>query len=210
MDPYPILFGGIGRVKLMRLFLMNPETAFSYSEMVSKTRLESWVVRKEIPTLVKAGMVKKITMTVEVPARTKAKSGRPKKVQVPGARFNSAFPLAGHLRSLLVPVDALKGEEVVRRLRPAGKLRFVALAGFFVGDIGARVDILIVGDRLKRPLIERALRGLEAEIGKELSYAIFETQDFLYRLDVSDKFVRDVLDYAHEKALNTLGGVLAR
>ncbi|MHB8651664.1 MAG: hypothetical protein ACYC8S_00820 [Minisyncoccota bacterium] len=210
MDPYPILFGGIGRVKLMRLFLMNPDTAFSYSEIVSKTRLEAWVVRKEIPTLVKAGMVKKITMTVEVPSRAKAKSDRRKKVHVPGVRFNVTFPLAGHLRSLLVPVDVLRGEEVVRRLRPAGKLRFVALAGFFVGDIGSRVDILIVGDRLKRPLIERALRVLEAEIGKELSYAIFETKDFLYRVDVSDKFVRDILDYAHEKAFNTLGGALPR
>jgi hypothetical protein len=39
---------------------------------------------------------------------------------------------------------------------------------------------------------------MEAEIGGELSYAVFETKEFLYRLNMYDKLVRDILDYPHE------------
>jgi hypothetical protein len=60
------------------------------------------------------------------------------------------------------------------------------------------VDLLIVGDRMKRGKIEKGIRRLEAEIGAELVYAIFETKEFNYRLNMYDKLVRDILDYPHE------------
>jgi len=43
---------------------------------------------------------------------------------------------------------------------------------------------------------------LEAEIGKELVYAVFSSKDFSYRLGMYDRFVHDILDYPHEKILN--------
>ena len=43
---------------------------------------------------------------------------------------------------------------------------------------------------------------LEAEIGKELAYAVFDTPDFLYRANMYDKLVRDVIDFPHEKVLD--------
>ena len=45
---------------------------------------------------------------------------------------------------------------------------------------------------------------MEAEIGRELSYGVFETDDFRYRVSVCDKFIRDILDYSHKKILNKL------
>ena len=49
------------------------------------------------------------------------------------------------------------------------------------------------------------LKEIEAEVGKELSYAVFASDDFIYRLNICDKFIRDVLDYPHQKILNKLG-----
>ena len=58
--------------------------------------------------------------------------------------------------------------------------------------------MLIVGDKMKRSKIEEEVRKLEAEIGTELVYAVFDTKEFIYRLDMYDKLVRDILDFPHE------------
>ena len=46
------------------------------------------------------------------------------------------------------------------------------------------------------------IRVLESEVGKELTYAIFETPEFLYRANMYDKLVRDIIDLPHIKALD--------
>ena len=51
---------------------------------------------------------------------------------------------------------------------------------------------------MKRSKIEEEVRKLEAEIGTELVYAVFDTKEFIYRLDMYDKLVRDILDFPHE------------
>ena len=93
------------------------------------------------------------------------------------------------------------------RFKNGGRIKLVLVAGIFTQENGGenRVDILIVGENLKRNRIERALRDMESEVGKELSYAIFETKEFKYRMEVYDKFVRDIMDYPHRILLDKIG-----
>ena len=49
------------------------------------------------------------------------------------------------------------------------------------------------------------MAGIEAEVGKEIKYAILETDDFKYRLGVGDRLIRDIMDYPHDVALDKLG-----
>ena len=71
-------------------------------------------------------------------------------------------------------------------------------AGIFINDPKSRLDLLIVGDRLKKGILEKIVKSIEADIGKELSYAVFDNADYVYRLSMYDKLVRDVLDFPHE------------
>jgi hypothetical protein len=41
------------------------------------------------------------------------------------------------------------------------------------------------------------MKNLESEVGKELTYSAFETEDFEYRLGIHDRLVRDILDAPH-------------
>lgn len=43
------------------------------------------------------------------------------------------------------------------------------------------------------------IKGLESEIGKELDYVVFDTKEFMYRMEMYDKLVCDILDYPHIK-----------
>ena len=67
------------------------------------------------------------------------------------------------------------------------------------------MDILVVGDHIKNAKLLSVLSSIEAELGKELRYAVFETSDFQYRLGIYDKLIRDILDSRHENILNKLG-----
>jgi hypothetical protein len=109
------------------------------------------------------------------------------------------------LKNFILSTVPLSKDQLLKKLQKAGRLKLVILAGIFGEEDSSRVDILAVGDGLKRGILERAIKDIEAEVGKELTYAAFNTQDFLYRLGMYDKFIRDILDYPHEKIINKLG-----
>ena len=58
---------------------------------------------------------------------------------------------------------------------------------------------------MKQGILGKERRGIETEIGKELRYAVFSTNDFKYRLTVYDRLVRDILDYPHHIVVDRIG-----
>jgi hypothetical protein len=129
------------------------------------------------------------------------------KVKTSGWVLNNDFEYLVALQQFLIKVNHLGPKEITKRLGRGGVIKLVILSGIFIQDPESRVDLLVVGDHMKRGLVENAIRGIEAEIGKEIRYALFETPDFHYRLGLYDKLIRDILDFPHEKVLNKLGNI---
>ena len=50
-----------------------------------------------------------------------------------------------------------------------------------------------------------AVRALEAELGIEIRYATFSTDDLLYRVGMYDKLTRDVFDYPYQILIDKIG-----
>lgn len=86
-----------------------------------------------------------------------------------------------------------------------GRVKLIVAAGIFIQNWESRVDLLIVGDDLNLNKIESIISIIESEIGKEISYSAFDTQDFEYRLGIHDRLVRDILDYNHVTLIDRLG-----
>jgi len=80
----------------------------------------------------------------------------------------------------------------------------VIVAGSFLQDWDGRVDLLVAGNNLKKGRLETIIRDVEAEMGMELKYAAFTTEDLKYRLGIRDKLLRDILDFPHQKLINRL------
>jgi hypothetical protein len=85
-----------------------------------------------------------------------------------------------------------------------GRLKFVIFSGLFKEQNEATLDILIVAEGAKKNITDTVMSSIEAEIGKEIRYAVLDSEDFKYRLGVGDKLIRDVLDYPHEVVLDRL------
>lgn len=178
------LFGSAARVKVIRLFLLNPEGILITKEISRRTKIDSGRLRKELSLLSGMRFISK-------------KKG--------GWNLNSGFSLFLPLKKLVLNTAPFSKTELVKKISRTGRIKLVILSGIFIQEDNSRADMLIAGDDIKKGRLEKVLKEIEAGVGKELNYAVFPTQDFLYRLGIYDKFIRDVLDYPHEKILNKLG-----
>ncbi|MFC1721111.1 hypothetical protein ACFL0K_02580 [Patescibacteria group bacterium] len=203
MDILSKLFSSKPLVKIMRLFLLNPETCFENSDVVVRSKVTAASLRTEIKILTDVGFIKKKTFYKEKPARSK--KGKPTKKKVQGWCLDDTFPHLHPLRLLLTGSDVLNKKETIKKFQKSGKIKLIVLSGIFLKEEDGRIDMLIVGDDIKKKSIENTLRGVESEVGKELSYSVMDTKEFHYRLGMCDKFVRDILDYPHEILIDRIG-----
>ncbi len=185
-DELSKLFGSAARVKLLRLFLFNPRQSFTVADVAERARVSEAEARHETALFERIGLVERA-------ARGK------------GIRFalNASFEYVTALQNLLLNAPA-RSADIVSRLRGIGSLKMVVLSGVFVEEWSGRLDILIVGDKVQERKLRERIRQLEAEIGKEMKYALLTSEELTYRLNMNDKLVRDVLDYPHKVVLDRL------
>ena len=178
-DTLTKLFGSAARVKLLRLFLFNPKQTISLSDAAARAQVSSEAARREIGGFLRAGILEK----------------HPRRAAVNYSLAPHA-PYVEALQNLLLNTP-VRASDMHERLRSVGALKLVVVSGVFTGEWDAALDLLIVGDRLKEKVLQKKIKLLEAEVGKEVRFASLATQDFLYRLNLSDRLLRDVFDYPH-------------
>lgn len=188
------LFGSDNRVKIMRHFLMNPEHVFTKEEVCKKSRVKKDSALKEI------NLLKKIGFLVDEKINILPNS---KKV-FPGLKINENFTYLDSLRDLLLGSEILKGDDLLKKFRGIGKIKLIITAGVFMNNENSPADLLVVGDDIKRKSLSNIIKVIESEIGKEIKYGVLDTEDFKYRLTVYDKFVREILDFPHNRILDKL------
>jgi hypothetical protein len=204
MDTLVAIFGSQARVRALRLFLFNENTAFFAKEVSDRIQCNIALAKKELNILVKINLVKKKHTVKEIEI-TKKKKVIIKKITGTGYILNEKFPYRDPLKNLLTVASIQADESLAKKFSSVGKVKLVIAAGVFIQNWDSRVDLLIVGEELNLPKVESIIRNIESEIGKEISYSAFETQDFEYRMGIHDRLVRDILDYPHVTLLDRLG-----
>ena len=188
MDTLDKLFGSPAKVKVIKLFIFNQDQFFDIKGITERTRLTSETARKQLTLLSKIGLVKH-----------KGKNGSKRYY------MNEAFTFLKPLRELMTHTIKVSYDDIVKKIGRTCKLKSVVLSGIFISRPESRVDMLIIGNNFNRVALTKCMKKIEAEIGKELSYAILETEDFKYRLGVGDRLVRDILEYPHQVAYDRIG-----
>ncbi|MCX6703287.1 MAG: hypothetical protein NTV02_01170 [Candidatus Zambryskibacteria bacterium] len=196
------LFGSEARVKIMRLFLFNPDIVYEVNNIAERVKEDPVRVRKELNALEKISLIKR-----KVVAKIPVKHGKKTEMRVTayGYHLNRNFSYMAPLQNFLINAKPLQPKEIVKKITQLGTVKLLVISGVFIQDSESRVDLLVVGDNIKKTQLENVVKTLEAEIGKELKYAYFTTTDFIYRLSMYDKLIRDILDYPHDKIINKLG-----
>ena len=206
------LFESGAKIRALRLFLMNPEGAFTVGEAKKYTRLSGGQFRRELNKLMRIGLVDtRIDRDpVEIPrksSRDRRKALKPKiKILKKRVFFvNKTFLLYPELRNLVFKMAPEGRGMLLSKIKRLGDVKLALVSGVFTDTNTARADLVLVGDKLKKERVSKFFRVLQSEVGKELNYAVMTTEEFNYRFNLQDRFIRDVLDYPHEKLINKLG-----
>ena len=188
MEPLAQILGSPARLKLLRLFMFNQDTAFSIENIVTRTKISRETVRSELADLSAAGLLRKKGTHLNARYQT-----------------NPRFEYREIFDTFIRETTVLSPKHIVASLRKAGTLRLVILTGLFTGILEPQVDLLVVGDHLNERTLAGVVHSLEADLGREIRYAFFATADFRYRLGVYDRLLRDVFDYPHRLLVDKIG-----
>ena|SRR3989344_1217966 len=200
MDTLAKLFGSDLKIKLLRLFLNKPDEVFILPEIAKLLSANPAGLKKQIKELLALNFIKPDLKELIIGFKNK----KQKKTKIKGFRLNKFFPFYWPLKNLILDTPAVSREIIVRKLKAGGKLSLVILAGSFVQDGKSKLDLLVVGDRLSRAKIEKAVKSIESSIARELNYSVMPTDEFKYRRNMRDRFLYDILESPHEKILDKL------
>ncbi|MDO8676777.1 MAG: hypothetical protein Q7K16_04000 [Candidatus Azambacteria bacterium] len=175
------------RARILKLFLYSPDKNFDFETIKKMLNVSSAVINKQFKSLL---AVKFII----------AKNVGGKKF----FKVNGNFDFYDELKELIAKASPASKEKMLERLKGLGKIKLAVISGIFINSDTSRADLLVVGDGIKQSKFNNFLKALEAEVGKEVNYALMTTKEFKYRYDMYDRFVHDLLDFKHEKLINKL------
>jgi hypothetical protein len=189
-EVFEILFGSKSRVRVLRLFLLNPESEYNVGEIAKKNMISVASVRKELNSLKKISFVKE-----------KNKKG------VKTYSLDQQFHLYPELKSLISKSTASPESKSLSRLKGIGDVKLALVSGIFLNYPKSKVDMVLVVNNVSRSKLKNLMNSLEAEIGKEVSFALMNSEEFKYRLDMLDRFLLDFLEGPHTELVDKIPGL---
>ncbi len=187
------LFGSKTRVKLLHLFLTNPDKSFYVREITRLIDEQINSVRRELANMLSVGIIVSdgIDNKLYYEVNQKYEHYQPLR-QIFGNSTNKENP--ARIRGAVA--------EWQKDLLKLSGLRVALAAGALVRGSASPVDILLVGS-MPNTKVASLMKKIEKHEGRELNYAILTYDDFYYRLSVRDKFVSEILSSAYSVLVDT-------
>ena len=180
------LFDSPIKFKLLKFFIRNSEDYFNPQEICERIQLRSGAAKPHIAKLVVVGFLT-------------AKNLKGKKSYCP----NKKFIFYQELKNLILKSSPISHGKLLLMMRNLGNIKLAVVSGIFLSEENSRIDLLLVGT-IKSKNFKNFIKRLEAIAGTAIRYSIMAPKEFDYRYDMYDKFLRDVLEYRHEKLINKL------
>ena len=118
--------------------------------------------------------------------------------------MNKNFILFDDLRALFQKVQILLKQNLVQEIEERGVIDYFVFTGRFVDAVDIPTDILIVGS-IKQQDLEKVINKFESEIPYEINYTLMPKDEFLDRLQVSDRFLLSILNGEKVVMIDRLG-----
>lgn len=172
------------KVRLIKFFLLNHSRFFEVTEIAHRLGLPTAAVKASLKQLKEEGFVK-------------SRSAH-------SFSISYRFPYLAELKALILKFPIISDEWVLKEIKRLKRLKLFLVAGALIHAEKARVEVLIVGDKIRERTAETFMKQMEAQAARELRYVVLTTQEFLYRKKMFDRFVLDVLEFPHRALVNKL------
>ncbi len=188
------LFGSKTRVKLLHLFLSNPDGAFYVREITRKIDEQINSVRRELANMLSIGVIKNDS----VDNKLYYKVNKDYEHYIPLQQmFTDSKSAATNVRDSKSSVHPWK-----KQVNQLNNVRVALLSGGLAGNPASQVDILLVGSP-SLSQVKRLMKKFEEEEARSLNYAIMDYDSFYYRLSIKDKFITEIVNRPHVALVDT-------
>ena len=183
------LFGSKTRVKLLHLFLNNPEKSFYVREITRLIDEQINSVRRELANMVSVGIVQSDNIDNKLYYST-----------------NIGYRYLEPLSAIFSDNRNLQGNDSskvwAKTLSRMSNIKVIISAGKLVGDADGKIDLLLVGD-IAAADAGSLVKKIEKAENNELNYSVMSYEDFYYRLSVRDRFIMDIIEGKHSVLIDT-------
>ena len=183
------LFGSKTRVKLLHLFLNNPEKSFYVREITRLIDEQINSVRRELANMVSVGIVQQDAIDNKL-----------------YYSVNEDYPYIKPLAAIFSDKNTEGAAGGVSWKDSLGRMRGLRLAiisGKLVVGSSSAVDLLLVGDDMSAVTIKNLVKKIEKDRKIEINYAVISYDDFYYRMSVKDRFIMDIVRNKHSVLVDT-------
>lgn len=186
------LFGSKTRVKLLHLFLNNPEKSFYVREITRMIDEQINSVRRELANMVSVGIVQQDAIDNKL-----------------YYSVNEDYPYIKPLAAIFSDKNTEDGmgaassvswKDSLGRMRG---LRLAIISGKLVVGSSSAIDLLLVGDDMSAVTIKNLVKKIEKDRKIEINYAVISYDDFYYRMSVKDRFIMDIVRNKHSVLVDT-------
>jgi hypothetical protein len=178
------LFGSKTRVKLLHLFMNNPNRAFYVREITRKIDEQINSVRRELSNMLSIGIIQ---------SDNSSNNKLYYEVNQNYIHYQPLKAMFGDGQAVSPAAAETASSDWSKRLKPLGDVRVALLSGALVRGSGSGVDVLLAGS-VNKTQVKHFIKSLEEEEKKTLNYTVMTYEDFYYRLSIKDRFITDIIN----------------
>lgn len=165
------------RVKILSLFLSNPDDMFHVREVVRRVDEEINAVRRELIHLEKNGIM--------------SREARANRVYY---YLNKNYPFYFDLLNINAKTTGM-GAAIIKNRAKLGKIKFAMISGKFARSAEVKeedVDLLLVGT-IVLPELTAVIREEETKRKREINYTVMTEEEFSFRKKRVDPFITSII-----------------
>lgn len=171
------LFVSDVRVKILKLFLLNPDKQYHVRAVVRAVNAEINAVRRELENL----------HEIKLLTRRQSSNRIYYKVDPEHIFFSDLISLFSKEEGL--------GSMILKEMKNLGDIEYAVLSKAFLRGRQSSVldvDLFIVGEP-RLDVLEKIIKDFESKSGREVNFSVMDSEQFKYRKRTNDQFVIRVL-----------------
>ena len=184
--PLEKIFGSRTRVKIITLFTTGVKRPYYVREIARNINERLNAVRRELGILQKIGM-----LTTHTKKRRKY------------YELNPDFILLSELSGIMHKTGPGIEDKLFKNVERLPGLKYVCVTGYFTGASEAPTDLLLVG-KLNEEALARAVKHIEEQLEREITYTPMTENEYRYRRDFNDMFLQSVFSGPYKELVNKL------
>ena len=116
---------------------------------------------------------------------------------------NNEFSLLGELASIMQKAGPGIEDVLFKNIERLGDIQYTCASGFFTGAKDSPTDLLLIG-AINEQRLEAFVQRIERQINREITYTPMSLNEYKYRRNFNDMFLRTIFLNPHKVLINKL------